>query len=82
MLCRTAQQAQAALEEVKSWVEQNGLRLNADKTHVGDCRQAGQGFEFLCYRFEAGAALVKPKSFKALRERIRIPVVFTEPCFV
>ena len=34
VLCRTAQQAQAALEEVKSWVEQNGLRLNADKTHV------------------------------------------------
>ena len=71
VLCRTAQQAQAALEEVKSWVEQNGLRLNADKTHVGDCRQAGQGFEFLGYRFEAGQRWVRPKSFKALRERIR-----------
>ena len=54
VLCRTAEQAQGALGEVKSWVEQNGLRLNADKTHVGDCRQAGQGFEFLGYRFEAG----------------------------
>jgi len=72
VLCRTAQQAQAALEEVKSWVEQNGLRLNADKTHVGDCRQAGQGFEFLGYRFEAGQRWVRPKSFKALRERIRV----------
>ena len=71
VLCRTAQQAQAALEEVKSWVEQNGLRLNADKTHVGDCRQAGQGFEFLGYRFEVGQRWVRPKSFKALRERIR-----------
>ena len=71
VLCRTAEQAQAALEEVKSWVEQNGLRLNADKTHVGDCRQAGQGFEFLGYRFEAGRRWVRPKSFKALRERIR-----------
>ncbi len=72
VLCRTAQQAQAVLEEVKSWVEQNGLRLNADKTHVGDCRQAGQGFEFLGYRFEAGQRWVRPKSFKALRERIRV----------
>ena len=72
VLCRTAQRAQAALEEVKSWVEQNGLRLNADKTHVGDCRQAGQGFEFLGYRFEAGQRWVRPKSFKALRERIRM----------
>ena len=71
VLCRTAQQAQAALEEVKSWVAQNGLRLNGDKTHVGDCRQAGQGFEFLGYRFEAGQRWVRPKSFKALRERIR-----------
>jgi RNA-directed DNA polymerase len=72
VLCRTAQQAQAVLEEVKSWVAQNGLRLNADKTHVGDCRQAGQGFEFLGYRFEAGQRWVRPKSFKALRERIRV----------
>lgn len=72
VLCRTAEQAQAALEEVKSWVEQNGLRLNVDKTHVGDCRQAGQGFEFLGYRFEAGQRWVRPKSFKALRERIRM----------
>jgi RNA-directed DNA polymerase len=72
VLCRTAQRAQAALEEVKSWVEQNGLGLNADKTHVGDCRQAGQGFEFLGYRFEAGQRWVRPKSFKALRERIRM----------
>ena len=71
VLCRTAEQAQAALIEVKSWVEQNGLRLNADKTHVGDCRQAGQGFDFLGYRFEAGRRWVRPKSFKALRERIR-----------
>jgi RNA-directed DNA polymerase len=72
VLCRTAEQAQVVLEEVKSWVEQNGLRLNEDKTHVGDCRQAGQGFEFLGYRFEAGRRWVRPKSFKALRERIRI----------
>ena len=71
VLCRTAEQAQGALGEVRAWVEQKGLRLNADKTHVGDCRQAGQGFEFLGYRFEAGQRWVRPKSLKVLRERIR-----------
>jgi RNA-directed DNA polymerase len=72
VLCRTAEQAQAALNEVRAWVEQNGLKLKADKTHVGDCRQAGQGFEFLGYRFEAGQRWVRPKSLKALRERLRM----------
>jgi RNA-directed DNA polymerase len=72
VLCRTAEQAQAALNEVRAWVEQNGLKLNADKTHVGDCRQAGQGFEFLGYRFEAGWRWVRAKSLKALRERLRM----------
>jgi len=72
VLCRTAEQAQAALNEVRAWVEQNGLSLNADKTHVGDCRQAGQGFEFLGYRFEAGRRWVRSKSLRALRERVRI----------
>jgi RNA-directed DNA polymerase len=72
VLCRTAEQAQAALSEVRAWVKQNGLRLNADKTHVGDCRQEGQGFEFLGYRFEVGQRWVRPKSLKTLRERIRM----------
>ena len=71
VLCRSAEQAQAALNEVRGWVEQNGLKLNADKTHVGDCRQAGQGFEFLGYRFEVGRRWVRRKSLLALRERIR-----------
>jgi len=72
VLCRNAEQAQAALAEVKAWVEANGLSLNAEKTHVGDCRQEGQGFEFLGYRFEAGRRWVRRKSFKAVRDRIRI----------
>ena len=71
VLCRSHEQAQAALDEVRAWVEQNGLKLNADKTHMGDCRQAGQGFEFLGYRFEVGRRWVRRKSLLALRERIR-----------
>jgi len=72
VLCHSAEKAQAALEEVRSWVEQNGLSLNVDKTHVGDCRQYGQGFEFLGYRFEVGRRWVRQKSRKAFRDRIRM----------
>jgi RNA-directed DNA polymerase len=71
VLCRTVSGAQAALNEVRTWVEDNGLTLHADKTHVGDCRQAGQGFDFLGYRFEAGKRWVRKKSLKSLRDRIR-----------
>lgn len=71
VLCRSAEEAQAALTEVKAWVEGNSLSLNADKTHVGDCREVGQGFEFLGYRFEAGRRWVRKKSIKAMRDRIR-----------
>ena len=72
VLCQSSEQAQAALEEVRSWVEQNGLSLNNDKTHVGDCRQVGQGFDFLGYHFELGRRWVRKKSYQALQDRIRM----------
>jgi RNA-directed DNA polymerase len=72
LLCRSLQEAEAALEEVKAWVEANGLSLSPDKTHVGDCRQAGQGFDFLGYHFELGRRWVRKKSLKAMHERIRM----------
>lgn len=71
VLCTTAEQAQAALHEIRTWVEANGLTLNADKTHVGDCRIPGQGFDFLGYRFEAGQRRVRKKSRRKLFDRIR-----------
>ena len=71
ILCTSAPQAQAALEEVKAWVEENGLSLHPDKTHVGDCLVPGQGFEFLGYRFEAGGRRVRDKSLKGLKDKVR-----------
>lgn len=71
VMCARAQQAQAALAEVQGWVQANGLSLNADKTHVGDCTRAGEGFEFLGYRFEAGTRSVRCKSYAALRDKLR-----------
>jgi RNA-directed DNA polymerase len=70
-LCRTRQEAESTLAKIQVWVAQHGLRLHPGKTHVGNCMEKGQGFEFLGYRFEAGRRWVRPKSRKALRDTIR-----------
>lgn len=71
ILCASSEEAQAALALVRIWVEENELTLHPDKTHVGDCRQPGQGFEFLGYRFEAGQRRVRKKSLQRFKERMR-----------
>ncbi|RYG95755.1 MAG: group II intron reverse transcriptase/maturase [Alphaproteobacteria bacterium] len=71
ILCRSREEAMAGLEQVRRWVSENGLTLHPEKTHVGDCRQVGEGFDFLGYRFEAGRRLVRDKSLKRLKERLR-----------
>ena len=71
ILCRSAEEAQQALEAVRAWTEAHALTLHPDKTHIGDCRQVGEGFEFLGYRFEAGNRWVRKKSQRSLKDRIR-----------
>lgn len=71
ILCQSETAAQEALSHVKKWVEVNGLTLHPDKTHVGNCLLAGQGFDFLGYRFESGRREIRRKSLKALKDKIR-----------
>lgn len=71
VLCRNQEEAESALARMRAWVSKNGLTLHPDKTHIGDCRVEGQGFEFLGYRFEAGRRWVRKKSLMALRDKIR-----------
>jgi RNA-directed DNA polymerase len=71
ILCQSASQAHTALQEVKAWVEENGLNLHPDKTHIGNCLEWGQGFDFLGYRFEAGKRWVRNKSLKAFKDKVR-----------
>jgi RNA-directed DNA polymerase len=71
VLCESREAAEAALAEIRQWVAENGLRLHPDKTHVGDCRQPGKGFEFLGYRFEAGRRWVRKKSLSRFKDSIR-----------
>jgi RNA-directed DNA polymerase len=71
ILCRTEDEAQAALAQVHAWTRANGLTLHPDKTRLGDSRVPGQGFDFLGYRFEAGLRRVRAKSLKALKDKVR-----------
>jgi RNA-directed DNA polymerase len=71
ILCRTESQARAALDQVSAWTAANGLTLHPEKTRLGDSRQPDQGFDFLGYRFEAGCRLVRRKSLKTLKDKVR-----------
>lgn len=71
ILCRSEEEAQAALRQVTAWVAGNGLTLHPEKTRIGDSSQPGQGFDFLGYRFEAGRRAVRKKSLKALKDKVR-----------
>ena len=71
VLCKSREDADGALAEIQAWVTANGLTLHPTKTHVGDCRIPGHGFEFLGYRFEAGRRFVRKKSLAKLKDKIR-----------
>lgn len=78
ILCQSAAEATHALDVVRAWVAAEGLELHPDKTHVGNCRIAGHGFEFLGYRFEAGRRRVRDTSLNALKANIRSKTRRTE----
>ncbi|MCU0706811.1 MAG: group II intron reverse transcriptase/maturase [Pirellula sp.] len=69
ILCKSESEARAALEEVRSWVEQAGLTLHPDKTHIVDCRE--KSFSFLGYSFRGRLRFPRSKSHKKLVDRIR-----------
>jgi RNA-directed DNA polymerase len=71
ILCKTQKEAHDALALVTAWTQENGLNLHPEKTHVGNCLDKGNGFEFLGYRFEEGKRSVRAKSLKALKDKIR-----------
>lgn len=69
VMCRSPQEAQAALAEVQAWTASAGLVLHPEKTRLVDERV--DGFEFLGYRFVAGRRWPRDKSLKKLRDTIR-----------
>jgi len=70
ILSRSREEAEKALEEVREWVEQAGLRLHPEKTRISDASVKG-GFDFLGYHFERGMRWPREKSLKKFKETIR-----------
>jgi len=69
ILCRTSEQAQAALELVQQWVSENGLTLHPTKTKVVDART--EGFDFLGYHFHGEKHWPRKQSLAKLKETVR-----------
>jgi len=70
ILCRSEEEAQTALEQVRAWVREAGLTLHPEKTRIVNAAQPG-GFDFLGYHFERGMKWPRQKSLMKLKERVR-----------
>jgi RNA-directed DNA polymerase len=70
VLCRSEAEARATLEEVRAWMEANGLTLHPTKTRTVDASQPG-GFDFLGYHFERGRKWPSKKAHDKFKDKIR-----------
>lgn len=52
ILCSTREEAEAAYEMLKTWVEAQGLSLHPEKTRIVNMNETGAGFDFLGYHVE------------------------------
>lgn len=68
--CRSEAEANAALEKIRQWAQENGLTIHPTKTRIVNARMKG-GFDFLGYHFERGLKWPRQKSLDKLRETIR-----------
>lgn len=77
ILCRSRTDAQQALGQLRSLVEQEGLELHPEKTRLADLSEPGGSFVFLGYVFKRTQKdgrlvhLPSTKSAKGLRERLK-----------
>ena len=77
VLCHSQEEATAAMEKIREWMEENKLTLHPDKTRMVDMNQTNSHFDFLGYRFQRSPRgklmrLVRPKSLRKLRETIKL----------
>ncbi len=69
ILCRTGEDAQRALEQVRGWTTEHGLTLHPTKTKIVDARV--EGFAFLGYLFQGGNRVPREKSLQKLKDTLR-----------
>jgi len=69
VLCRSQEDAAAALAEIQHWTAAAGLTLHPTKTRLVNARD--DGFDFLGYCFKAGHRWPRERSRKRFRDTIR-----------
>jgi RNA-directed DNA polymerase len=69
VLCRSSEEAAAALAAVQGWTAAAGLTLHPTKTRLVDARSAG--FDFLGYHFVGNRHWPRNKSIGKLKDTIR-----------
>ena len=67
--CRTREEAEAALEQVRQWTAERGLTLHPTKTKIVHVDE--EGFEFLGYRFIKHRRFPRKKSLAKFKDAIR-----------
>jgi len=69
VLCRSSQEATAALAVVQRWTAEAGLSLHPTKTRVVNA--VDDGFDFLGYRFAAGGRRPRDKTLQKFKDTVR-----------
>jgi RNA-directed DNA polymerase len=69
ILCRSQSEAESALALVQQWVQEAGLTLHPEKTHIVDSRI--ESFSFLGYSFRGRFRFPRSKSHRKVVDRIR-----------
>jgi RNA-directed DNA polymerase len=69
ILCRTREEAEAALAAIRQWVDTHGLTLHPEKTHIVDARE--ESFSFLGYSFRGKFRFPREKSHRKFVDRLR-----------
>jgi RNA-directed DNA polymerase len=69
ILCRTREEAEAALTMVQSWVTEAKLTLHPEKTRIVDVRETS--FDFLGYKFLKHRRFPRTKSMGKFKDTIR-----------
>lgn len=70
VLCRSAEEAQQALEQIQQWTAHAELTLHPTKTRVVDSRT--DGFAFLGYHFQGDNRRPREKSLNKLKDTVRL----------
>jgi len=70
IMCKTLDEAKAALNTLQTWTDTAKLTLHPEKTGIVNSSQPG-GFDFLGYHFERNYKWPSPKSMNKFKDTIR-----------